>query len=60
MFNLMFPLICCVILEDIEAYSLDLRERIVGFMEQDGSKAEATRRFGVSKWTVYHNIGVDD
>jgi len=43
----------------MKAYSLDLRERIVGFVKQGGSKAEATRRFGVSKWTVYRYVEAD-
>ena len=30
-----------------------MREWIVGFVTQGGSKAEAARRFGISKWTVY-------
>ncbi len=34
------------------AYSLDLRKRVVGFVENGGSKAEASRRFGVSLWCV--------
>jgi len=33
-------------------YSLDLRKRVVGFIENGGSKAEASRRFGVSLWCV--------
>ena len=32
------------------AYSVDLRERVVGFVGNGGSKAEASRRFGVSLW----------
>ena len=43
----------------MKAYSLDLRERIVGFVKQGGSKAEAARRFGVSKWTVYRYMESD-
>ena len=34
------------------AYSLDLRKRVVGFVEEGGSKAEAARRFRVSEWCV--------
>ncbi len=33
-------------------YSLDLRKRVIGFVENGGSKAEASRRFGVSLWCV--------
>ncbi len=34
------------------AYSLDLRKRVVGFVEEGGLKAEAARRFRVSLWCV--------
>ena len=34
------------------AYSLDLRKRVVGFVEEGGSKAEAARRVQVSAWCV--------
>ena len=34
-------------------YSLDLRERVVGYVRSGGSKAEAARRFGVHRDTVY-------
>jgi len=43
----------------MKAFSLDLRERIVEFVKQGGSKAEATRQFKVSKWTVYRYIEAD-
>jgi transposase len=32
---------------------MDLRERIVKFVSDGGTKAEAARRFKVSRWTVY-------
>ena len=35
------------------AYSDDLRKRVVDFVEQGGSKAEAQRLFQVSEWCVY-------
>lgn len=35
------------------AYSLDLRKRVVSFVKEGGSKAEASRRFGVSIWCVW-------
>lgn len=35
------------------AYSLDLRRRVVAFVEGGGSKAEAARHFSVSRVTVY-------
>ena len=34
-------------------YSVDLRERVVEFVEQGGSKSEAARQFKVSRWCVY-------
>lgn len=34
-------------------YSVDLRERVVTFVRDGGSKSEASRRFGVSRWCVY-------
>ena len=43
----------------IKAYSLNLRKRIIWFVAQGGSKAEATRRFGISKWTVYRYFEAD-
>ncbi len=33
-------------------YSLDLRKIVVGFVNGGGSKAEASRRFGISLWCV--------
>jgi len=36
------------------AYSRDLRERVVAFVRDGGRKSEASRRFGVSRWCVYH------
>ena len=34
-------------------YSKDLRRRVVKYVRQGGSKAEAARQFGVSRPTVY-------
>jgi len=34
------------------AYSLDLRERVVEFVEEGGSRVEAAARFKVSLWCV--------
>ncbi len=34
------------------AYSIDLRKRVVQFVEEGGTKAEAARRFRVSLWCV--------
>jgi transposase len=33
-------------------YSIDLRKRVVNFVNNGGSKAEASRRFEVSLWCV--------
>ena len=33
-------------------YSVDLRKRVVDFVVAGGSKAEASRRYGVSIWCV--------
>ena len=33
-------------------YSIDLRKRVVEFVNEGGSKAEASRRFEVSLWCV--------
>jgi transposase len=35
------------------AYSKDLRRRVVKYIRQGGSKAEAARRFDVGLWTIY-------
>lgn len=34
-------------------YSVDLRERVVAFIREGGSKTEAAKRFGVHRITVY-------
>lgn len=40
--------------------SLDLRKRVVSFVHSGGSKAEAARRFSVSRKTVYNWLSRDD
>ena len=35
------------------SYSIDLRQRVVDFVRQGGSKSEAARLFGVSRGRVY-------
>jgi len=35
-------------------YRIDLRERVVSFVREGGDKAEASRRFDVSRKTVYN------
>jgi len=34
-------------------YSVDLRSRVVSFIKDGGSKAEASRRFAVSMWCIH-------
>lgn len=41
-------------------YSKDLRRRVVKYVRQGGSKAEAARRFGVSRPTVYEWLALGD
>ncbi len=41
-------------------YSLDLRKRVVQFVKDGGSKAEASRRYEVSRWCVYGWCRRDD
>lgn len=38
-------------------YSVDLRERVLAFVEAGGSKSEAARRFNVSRWCIYEWLG---
>ena len=38
---------------------MDLRKRIVGFVKGGGTKAEAVRRFNVSRWTVYRYVDAE-
>lgn len=40
--------------------SLDLRERVIDFVLSGGSKAEAARRYNVSRKTVYNWLERDD
>lgn len=41
-------------------YSLDLRERAVGYVRQGGGKSDAARLFGVTRQTLYHWLRSDD
>jgi len=40
----------------MRAYALDLRQRIINFIEHGATKAEATRRFNVARRTVYRYL----
>ena len=40
----------------MRAYALDLRERVVKFLNAGGSKAEAARRFDLGRRTVYRYL----
>ena len=42
------------------AHSIDLRRRVVDFVNEGGTKAEASRRFKVSLWCVYDWFKRDD
>ena len=46
----------CVILTPMKAYSVELRERIVGFVEKGGSKVDAAAHFKVGKRTVFRYL----
>lgn len=35
-------------------YSVDLRKRVVDFVERGGSKTKAAKQFKVSRWCVYN------
>lgn len=41
-------------------YSLDLRKRVLDFIEAGGSKAEAARRFSVSRTSIYKWLEAPD
>jgi transposase len=40
----------------MKAYGMDLRERVVKFINEGGSKVEAARRFGLGRRTVYRYL----
>jgi transposase len=40
----------------MKAYALDLRERVVRFIQAGGSKAEAARRFDLARSSVYRYL----
>jgi transposase len=41
-------------------YSLDLRERAIGFVKQGGNKADAARIFGINRQTLYNWLSAKD
>jgi transposase len=43
----------------MKAYTLDLRARIVHFVQTGGAKTEAARRYKVSRKTVYRYLEAD-
>ena len=42
------------------SYSVDLRQRVVAFVEAGGAKAEAARRFSVSEGSVHNWLKRDN
>jgi len=40
----------------MKAYALDLRERVVKFISEGGSKVEAARRFALARSSVYRYL----
>jgi transposase len=40
----------------VKAYALDLRERVVKFLQAGGTKVEAARRFDLARRTVYRYL----
>jgi transposase len=39
------------------SYSIDLRERIIKFVEEGHSKTEAAKVFGISRFTILNWLG---
>ncbi len=42
------------------SYSLDLRKRVLDFIEAGGKKSEASRRFSVARSTLYRWLETED
>ena len=42
------------------SYSLDLRKRVLDFLSNGGSKAEASRRYNVSRMCIYKWLAAED
>ena len=42
------------------SYSLDLRKCVLDFISKGGSKAEASRQFGVSRTCIYNWLSAED
>ena len=55
----MTQIIVCDIVLGMKAYTIDLRERIVGFVKAGGARTEAAIRFGVSRRTVHRYLEAD-
>jgi putative transposase len=44
----------------MKAHGMELRARIIRFVKRGGSKLEASRRFEVSRSTVYRYLGLEN
>ena len=44
----------------MKAYGIDLRERVVRFVRDGGSKLEAARRFSLARQTVYNFLAMEE
>ena len=42
------------------SYSSDFRKCVLDFVQSGGSKAEASRRFGISRGIIYEWLGAED
>ena len=42
------------------SYSIDLRKRVLDFLSEGGSKAEASRRYNVSRMCIYKWLAAED
>jgi len=44
----------------VKAYGIDLRERVVRFVSEGGSKMEAAKRFSLARQTVYNFLAMEE
>ena len=44
----------------VMSYSIDFRQRVVRYVKEGGSKAEASRLFGIERRTLYHWLSAKD